>query len=139
MEELIVPKKGDQILVSLINKTEVLGVVEFISDEFIVIKPNTKTCLCVVNLNNICYYYLSNNKIYNYISGDIKAEVMNEKNDIYHDVDLSVKDVDFKARLTTLKELRESQREIEIENMKAKMSTFEPSFTQTSYGVITKV
>jgi len=139
MEDLLIPKKGDQILISLINQSEVLGVVEFISDEFIVVRPNSKTCLCVINLNNICCYYLSNNEIFDYINGKKNIEIKNEKNKVYHDIALDLKDVPPKDRIETLKELREKQRQIEMENMKANMTNFEPSFTQTSYGVITKI
>lgn len=135
MQNIIIPKKGDQILISLINKAEVLGSVEFLSDDFIVVKPNSKNCLCVINLNNICCYYLSNNEIFNYING--KKEIKNEKDTIYHDINLNVGDVEDKFE--TLKKLREKQRKIELENMRAKMTSFEPSFTQGNYGTITKV
>lgn len=130
MIDLVSPKPEDFVVIYLTTGLKISGFVKFITDSSIILNPSREKYLAVIAFENILCYFIHNQDIENYLNQNkTKAPVIKES--IAVDVDEEVKGRNNEDRIKSIVELRKEQKDLELENAKRLMTTFEPN----NYGI----
>lgn len=108
---ITVANKNDNILIHTKSGGKISGIVKETTEDFIIIQPHSKNCIAVIGYKEIEFYLLSNDNITDYL-----------------------KNSKLKEKVKSITELKEQQKELEIQGIKEKMKTFEPTNYQVEYS-----